>query len=199
MDLLKKPMQAAGKLAAFAKLERIIAVICIAIPALLALQDTGTLRKFRSSISNYVYMDAGHVYGMLLTIAAMLFIFNGVIYFKDDAKGECRNKHGRWYNVILGLAILGVIIFPHQEYKIIHHIFAALFFLGSTLTMIFFNDKHYKKLNYFFALLSTLGLMLYFYDKEILSLFWAEWFSLIAIAGHYLMVSLVKHSVHAHQ
>ena len=70
-------------LTAFAKLERVLAGICIMIPLLLVWADHW---NFRESISNYVYMPQSYIYGLLLAVAAMLFIVNGVIYLKKDGK-----------------------------------------------------------------------------------------------------------------
>lgn len=68
-------------LMAFAKLERIIAGICILIPLFLITADNGVVRI---NISDYVYMLNSQIFGLLFGVAAMLFIVNGVIYIKTS-------------------------------------------------------------------------------------------------------------------
>lgn len=62
--------------------ERALAIFLISIPLILKFSDHFKDGTYRSSISNYVYMCNSYVFGLLLGTAAMLFIFNGVIYFK---------------------------------------------------------------------------------------------------------------------
>ena len=79
------------KLATFKWFERTISITCIGIPVVLRLTDldqTGKIAAcFRSSISAYVYMTHSYVFGLLLTMAAMLFVFNGTVYFNNEDSG----------------------------------------------------------------------------------------------------------------
>ena len=134
-----------NELKTFKVFERTIALVCITIPAILWLTDKGHT-GFRSSISNYVYMDRSYIFGMLLCIAGMLFIFNGAVYFRNDNKFKI-NKHGKWYNVILGVSLLGVILFPHLEYTTPHYVFAGIFFLGSAVFIGIFHQKKDRKIS----------------------------------------------------
>lgn len=125
----------------FKLFERFIATFCILIPLILWLTDGILPHSFRPSISKYVYMTDNYVFGMMLSIAAMLFIFNGAVYFKNEQYMHI-SKHGQWFNVILGLSLIGIICFPCIEYPIPHYIFATVFFLGNALvTGIFYKDK----------------------------------------------------------
>ena len=119
-------------LVTFKYFERLIALFCIFMPLFLWLADGLSMHPFRPSISNYVYMDHSYVFGMLLCIAAMLFIFNGAVYYKNEPHLHI-SKHGRWYNIVLGFSLLGVICFRHIEYTIIHNIFAGIFFIGNAV------------------------------------------------------------------
>lgn len=121
-------------LMAFAKLERIIAGICILIPLFLITADNGVVRI---SISDYVYMLNSQVFGLLFGVAAMLFIVNGVIYIKTSGLRECK-KQGKWYNIVLGVSLLGVVLFPHLEFPLIHYFFAIIFFAGSAVVIALF-------------------------------------------------------------
>ncbi len=83
----------------FLVVEQLIAAICILIPLFLYLADNNTIR---GSISAYVDMEHSYIYGLLLGIAAMLFIFNGALYFKTTPKPSMHYKKngGKWYNII---------------------------------------------------------------------------------------------------
>ncbi|TCI94384.1 DUF7103 family protein [Tenacibaculum sp. M341] len=180
-------MSMLSKLTHFAKLERIIATVCIFMPLLLKWADDN--EPFRESISDYVYMFNGHIYGLLLTLASMLFVFNGTVYIKKNKRLPHSKRHGKWYNIVLGLALLGILLFPHREYTIIHYSFAALFFGGSALVIGIFNDRRHRAISIVIAAVSILGLILYLIDESIISLFWAEWISLFVIAIHYILES----------
>ncbi len=84
--------------------------------------------KDMGSISAYVLMDDAHLFGMLLAIAAMLFIVNGAVYWnkKEFAEGEWRSP----LNVGLGIFLLLVVIFRFDKALTIHSIVAGIFFLG---------------------------------------------------------------------
>ncbi len=184
----------AANLAAFSKLERIIAAICILIPLLLAWADNW---HFRDSISNYVYMGNSHIFGLLLTMAAMLFIFNGAVYIHTKHLRACK-KHGKWYNIVLGLALLGVSLLPHLEYPVWHYFFAITFFGGSAVVIAVFNDPRHRQISRTIAFFSILALLVYFVKTCLLpipgtgwfTLYWAEWVSLTVIAIHYILESL---------
>jgi len=181
-------------LVGFAKLERIIAAICIFIPLFLAWADNWQIRE---SISDYVYMSNSHIFGLLLTMAAMLFIVNGAIYIQTERLRDCK-KQGRWYNIILGISLLGVILLPHKEYGPLHFIFASIFFAGSALVIALFNDRKHRKTSLVIAIFSISGLLIYVVNNHVfaipwtewLTLFWAEWISLAVIAIHYILESL---------
>jgi hypothetical membrane protein len=169
----------------FTYFERIIAIFCISIPLILWLTDGGIPHSFRRSISNYAYMSHSYVFGMLLCIAAMLFIFNGAVYYKNEPTMNI-SWHGQWYNVVLGLALIGTICFPHQEHPIEHYIFAAIFFVGNALvTGIFYKDKD-KVASIIMAILTVLTIPLAFF-MNVISILVAEWISLCVIAIHFIL------------
>ena len=118
----------ADPLLTFKYFERFIAIFCIIMPLILWLTDGILPHSFRSSISEYVYMCHSYIFGMLLCIAAMLFIYNGVVYYKSEEHLEI-SWHGQWYNIVLGLSLIGVISFPCNEHPVPHYTFAVIFFL----------------------------------------------------------------------
>jgi hypothetical protein len=177
----------ADPLLTFKYFERLIAVFCNIIPLILWLADGDTPHDFRPSISNYVYMGHSYVFGLLLCIAAMLFIFNGAVYYKSEQHMHI-SWHGQWYNVVLGLSLIGVICFPHIEHPVPHYIFAGIFFVGNALiTGIFYKDKDKMK-SIIMAVLTIAALPLAF--LHIISLLVAEWISLFVIGVHFVLSTI---------
>ena len=171
----------------FKYFERLIAAFCILIPLILWLVDNDVNHLFRPSISNYVYMKKSHIFGMLLCMAAMLFIFNGAVYYKRE-KHMNISWHGQWYNVVLGISLLGVICYPHKEFPIPHFTFAGIFFVGNAIvTGIFYKDKDKKK-SITLAILTVISIPLAF--AHIISILVAEWISLIVIAIHFILSTI---------
>lgn len=184
MSFLKKIKNyLTNPLGAFKVFEIIIAIICITIPALLRLADKDC-PHFRKSISKYVYISNSYIYGMLMCIAAMLFIFNGAVYFKSE---KHTNVHpmGKWYNVILGICLLGVIIFIPNKFPTIHLIFGGIFFLGNAVVIGLF-QKNYPILGRVLALLIAASFVLCLVFC-LFTLFWAEWLSLTVIGVHFIL------------
>ena len=177
----------ADPLSTFKYFERLIATFCIMMPLILWLTDGAMPHAYRPSISNYVYMDHSYVFGMLLCIAAMLFIFNGAVYYKNESHLHI-SWHGQWYNVVLGLSLMGVLCFPHKEHPLPHYTFAATFFLGNALvTSLFYKDKH-KFLSVAIGIFTVAAMPLAF--TNVITLLTAEWISLFAIAIHFILSTI---------
>ena len=157
------------------KLHVILAIILLFTPLVLILA-TG---EVRSSISNYAYSSMNHLFATLLTIAGTMFIFNGTAY------------NTRWYNIVLGLSLIGVALTPHYDFPILHYTFAVIFFLGSVVVMIVFSSKEQKPLKVYFGSLIIIGLLGHFWCN-FYSLFWAEWIGMLPITIHYLGESTGK-------
>ena len=157
------------------KLEIILSTLLLFIPLILILAT----REIRPSISNYAYSSMNHLFATLLTIAGTMFIFNGTAY------------NSRWYNIVLGLSLIGVALTPHYDFPILHYAFASLFFLGSIVVMIVFSSKEQKPLKVYFGSLIIIGLLGHFWCN-FYSLFWAEWIGMLPITIHYLGESTGK-------
>lgn len=174
----------------FLVVEQLIAVICIFIPLFLYLADNSTIR---GSISAYVEMENNYVYGFLLGIAAMLFIFNGALYFKTTPKPEMKYKknRGKWYNIVLGVALIGIVLFPYNsKLSLLHYFFTIVFFGGSALVIFLFQNPKHMWISRIIAILSLFGLGLCVFSNEsVINLFWAEWLSLIVIGLYYILES----------
>ncbi|HLI94064.1 MAG TPA: hypothetical protein VKU83_10655 [Puia sp.] len=163
-----------------------IAVICVSIPALLRLADKNS-PGFRNSISQYVYISDSYIYGMLLCVAAMMFIFNGAVYFQNEERLGLK-KAGKWYNVVLGLSLFGVILFPPHTFEVVHYLFGGLFFIGNALVTGFFHNKKDRVISITLAVLTLLGFV-FCYIVPWISLLAAEWISLAVISLHFIMQS----------
>lgn len=133
-----------------------------------------------------------YVFGILLGAAAMLFIFNGFVYFKreKDKLANTPDTSGKWYNIVLGICLLGVVILPWKEHRIIHYTFAASFFVGNALATGIFHTKRWPKSNISMAILTVVALCLHFTGwLPWLTLFWAEWISLAVVGVHFWLES----------
>jgi hypothetical protein len=107
----------------FAKLESVLAFVCLLTPVLLILFDDRTIRD---SISAYYDMEENQIFYVPLAVVAMLFVVNGVV----------KEKHA--YNTILGVSLAGVILFNHDDFNILHGIFASTFFAGNAFVIFVF-------------------------------------------------------------
>ena len=157
----------------FARLERMLATVCLLIPALLIWSDDGPIRD---SISAYYNMEENQIFYFFLTVAAMLFVVNGVV------------KKQKTYNTILGLMLAGVILFNHDDSGLLHAAFAIAFFGGNAVVIVLFSSKKelwFKTLLVVGIVLSMLGYFLF----DWFTLFWAEWVSFAIIALHYILES----------
>ena len=157
------------------KLHVILAIILLFTPLVLILA-TG---EVRSSISNYAYSSMNHLFATLLTIAGTMFIFNGTAY------------NTRWYNIVLGLSLIGVALTPHYDFPILHYVFASIFFVGSVFCMIFFSSAQQRFIKLVAGAIITIGLIGHF-AFNFYSLFWAEWIGILPICIHYLGESTGK-------
>jgi len=161
----------------FAMLEQVLAAVCILIPLLLIVFDHG---RVRDSISAYYNMERSQVFYFPLTVAAMLFIVNGVV------------KDSRPFNTVLGVMLAGVILFNHVDASWVHGAFAVAFFGGNAVVILGFNstltwkkEARYKAL----LILGIAGSMLGCFVFGWFTLFWAEWVSFAIIALHYIIDS----------
>lgn len=158
----------------FVQLERVLAATLILTPLLLLLIDDGP-GGIRESVSSYHDLSAPEAFYVPLTVAAMLFIVNGVL------------KHGHWYNWVVGVLLSLLIVFDHDGASRYPHIVGAVgFFVGNVAVMIWFS-KH-KSRALVAALVGTIvvsGALWLMTDW--FTLFWMEWVSLTIIATHYIL------------
>lgn len=158
-------------LANLVKLEVVLTIVCLFIPVILILGDRGNVRPH---ISGYYAMEQAQYFYVPLTVAAMLFVVNGVV------------KQRHWYNVALGLALAGVVLFNNVDHRLIHTVSASGFFMGNAAVFVMFTPKKELWFKVLLAGAVLLGLAGYF-QFHWYSLFVAETLSLVVIAVHFLL------------
>ena len=154
-------------------LEILLSALLIFTPAILIWLDG----SIRISISNYAYSLKSEWFVFLITLASSMFIYNGTAW------------KTKWYNIVLGIALTGIVLTPHLQYKIIHLIWATTFFAGSVFVMIYFSSKKqrvFKIIASGFLLVGIAG----YYVFEWYSLFWAEWIGMLPICVHFIGESI---------
>lgn len=158
----------------FTKFKVIQALIFLMIPFVLWI----VLGERLESISAYAYY-APMTFALCLSLAGALFFYDGIV-------DKTRN-----YNIIIGISLFGVVLFPHIEHTFIHYSFAVLFFLGSLFNMIYFSsnkERFFKIITASVVIFGMLGTFLFNWY----SVFFAEWFGMIPISIHYILEALNK-------
>lgn len=160
------------QLAGFAKLERVLAALCILNPILLIMADGWHVR---GSISAYYSMNEAQCFYLPLSIAAMLFICNGVL------------QGARAYNTLLGTALMGVLAFNHDDWTTMHNTCAIAFFGGSAAVIVIYSPV--DELRFKWSLVAVIAASIAAWLSGYISLFAAEWISLAIIGMHYILES----------
>ena len=157
-------------LKSYAKLERVLALFCVASPLVMIVADGGV----RDSISAYYDMTENQLFYFPLTAASLLFLVNGFV------------KKRNWYNAWLGIMLAGVVLLNYQSFTWYHGAFALAFFVGNAAVMVFYSREVSRR----FRVAVLIGVVLAFLAWRPFgwySLFWAEWISLGLIASHFLL------------
>jgi len=180
-ELQSRAMSAFRELRGLLRLEWFLAGFCVLMPLMMVIADAGwpivdwSILSWpnRPSISAYYDMMQNQWFYFPMTVAAMLFIVNGAV------------KRQHWYNLALGLALCGVILFNQDDARVLHFISAIAFFAGNVVVMAFCSEGRSR----WFKGTFILGIVLAMAGWQLgwLSLFWAEWVSLTIIAAHYIL------------
>ena len=168
--------EAIDDLKGYARLERVLALFCVASPLLMIWADTGPVRD---SISAYYSMTQPQWFYFPLTAASMLFLVNGFV------------KQQNFYNAWLGVMLTGVVMLNHQDFRFPHGAFAAGFFLGNAAVMAFFS----RGVSARFRVMVLVGVVVVFLMWKplgLVNLLVAEWISLALIAAHFLADASAK-------
>ena len=157
------------------RLEVTLAALLMFTPFVLRLLDG----YYRLSISNYAYSQYDYVFAMLLTLAGALFIYNGLGF----------KRH--WYNFILGISLLGVVLTPHLDYPLLHYTFASVFFVGSVSAIGLSSNVAFRGFKFLVSGIVTIALVLHFICGAF-SLLVAEWIGIVPISTHFIIKSIYK-------
>ncbi len=148
---------------------------------------------FRLSMSDYVYSSKSYLFGLLYCLAAMLFIFNGVMNItrKEDLSID---KYAPWYNIFIGIFLIGVVFSPQRDHPLLHNIFTGLFFAGNIFTMWLYatpnETRPYKIIRKLMAIAIIIVIAITITPTiQIFTVLQAEWFSLTLIGFHLIMVA----------
>jgi hypothetical protein len=158
----------------FTKLKVIQALMFLAIPLVLMEVEGEIL----NSISAYAYYTP-MPFALLLTLAGAMFLYDGYVVRK------------RIYNVYVGLALFGVVLFPHLDHPYLHYTCAVIFFIGSVFNMIYFSNRKQWWINIPVALLVLFG-MFGCFVMNWYSIFWAEWMGMVPISVHFILEATNK-------
>jgi hypothetical protein len=161
----------------FVQLERVLAAILVFTPLLLMRVDNAP-GGIRGSISAYHDVVVPAAFYVPLTLAAMLFVVNGVL------------KEGHWYNWVVGAFLALLVVFDHDgATKYPHFVGAIGFFVGNVVVMIWFSKNKPPAL--IGALVASIaGSIALWLVTDWFTLFWAEWVSLTIVATHYVLDTL---------
>lgn len=158
------------------KLQVISSAILFFFPLILLWSNDWIMRK---SISNYAYADNNAVFYTLLTLSCLPFLIDGVVHYK------------KYYNIILGLSLVGVSLTPHLDYPLWHYTFTAIFFVYGAFVIIYYSSKEQRKWKIALGLTMALTLISAFF-WHFMKVFIAEWIGIAIYAFHYIGEALGK-------
>ena len=150
------------------KIHTILPLILFVMPLLLELFSW----EIRESISDYAYSHSSNLLAGLLFSSALMYMYDGVI--KD-----------KWYNLVLGISLIGIALTPHKDYPVLHYTSAALFYIGNLVVMIVFSSTKQRVYKITAGIFTLFGLSGYFVFN-IYSLLVAEWIGLIPSCLHFI-------------
>ncbi len=128
--------------------------------------------KLLNSVSHYVYSDAIYFYNIGLTLISIFLLYDGFI-----------DKERR-FNILLGLTLLGVILFPVKEDNYIHDFFAIIFFFENLIILIYYSKVFSNIIKIIVSVLVVLTLIIMFLG--LITLFLAETIGLFCVSFFFL-------------
>lgn len=143
----------------------------------------------RTSVSGYHDMADAKWFFVPLTVAAVMFIINGLV--RDEG-----HAHNAW----LGFALLGVIVFDHESETFAHYVFAVIFFASAIIfisghlagALRYIRNLELNVARLIFVGVAAAQLLLFAGLWRFTNLFIAEWVQLLIIAIHFVWHSLAR-------
>mgnify|MGYP003651114348 CR=1 FL=1 len=151
------------------RIELLLSILFFFTPILLFVFQDGTL----SSISDFAYSDTKYIYLVLINLCGILYMIDGIIY-----------KYRR-YNILLGICLSCVTIFPSIEYRWIHNTVAIIFFLGNSFVVTYHSNEVSKQMK--LSLLSVIIITLGLFYCNVINLFFTESVGLLIVAFFMLL------------
>ena len=152
-------------------LQIFLSVFLLLIPLILIISSN----EVRESISDYAYSSVSSLFALLLSMSAMMFIYNGWIKKK-------------WYNFILGFSLFVVALTPHKDFAFLHYFSASIFFIGCVISMLVLSSVKHRFITLISACIIFFSLSLYFV-LDLYSLLVAEWIAMTPICIHFILDS----------
>jgi hypothetical protein len=160
--------------------EILLAVLLLVAPAVMWGFDTGLDNAPGPSISYFHEEGEPPAFYVPLTMVAMLFLVNGFM-----SRGDGR---GHWYNVALGAALLGLVVFDHDgSTSGLHGAFTIAFFVGNVAAVVLFSEIAWSWLKPLIVVGIVVVAALWALDQ--VSTFFAEWLAMGLISVHFILDS----------
>jgi len=155
------------------KIDLLLAIFFMIVPFILPL-TSGVLL---TSISAYAYAKNSQVFLTILVLIGYLIVTDGIMV-KD-----------RRYNIILGLLLVSVVVFPVGEFRMFHDMVAILFFIGNTIVITYHSSvvSKRRKVIAFITITITVGLFLFGF----ITLFFAEALGFLLMSG-FMFIRFIK-------
>tara|TARA_R110000796_G_scaffold215732_2_gene331727 strand:+ start:1855 stop:2373 length:519 start_codon:yes stop_codon:yes gene_type:complete len=146
------------------RIELFLCIIFFIVPIILPLFADYS----QPSLSEYYYTSQKYTYITLLSIIGILTILDGVMYST------------RRYNILIGLSMIGVVVFPVEEFRITHDIFAIIFFVGNAFIVTYYSKLLViaKKMAFLIIIILTLLLLMF----DIINLYVAETMGMLSMS-----------------
>lgn len=106
------------------------------VPIILPLFDG----SFQQSISEYYYTSQKWTYLVSLGSIGFFMLLDGLLY------------DTRRYNILIGLAMIGVISIPVESFRWVHNSFAAIFFVGNAFIVTYYSRLLQRSKKVFFSI-----------------------------------------------
>jgi hypothetical protein len=88
-----------------------------------------------------------------MSTIALLMLLDGLLF------------NTRRYNILIGLSMIGVILFPVNEFRYIHNSFAVIFFVGNAYIITYYSKLLSRSKKVLFSLIILITLLLLILGK----------------------------------
>lgn len=146
------------------RIELFLFILFLVVPIILP-TFTGS---FENSLSEYHYTSQRWTYIILMSLIGILTFLDGII------------NSARRYNLIIGLAMIGVVAIPYDISRIAHNSMAMIFFLGNAYIVTWHSRLLRKPKKMFFAL--TIIITISLFGLDLINLFVTESIGMFSMA-----------------